>query len=86
MKLKGELTEPINLVEVAPTPPAHYRTVAGDLGKAMVWKFEVMDFALLPDDYKTADMVKIRKVVIAGASIPGVRAWKEETLRVTTGQ
>lgn len=83
MRLKGELTEPVNLVEVAPTQPAHYRTVAGDLGKTMVWRFEVVDFSLLPDDYKLPDMVKIRRVVIAGATIPGVHSWKEESLRVT---
>ena len=83
MQLKGELTEPVNLVEVSPPPPAHYRTIAGDLGKTLTWKFEVVDFALLPDDYKLPDLVKIRKVVIAGATIPGVRAWQEESLRVT---
>ena len=83
MQLKGELTESVNLVEVSPPPPAHYRTIAGDLGKTLTWKFEVMDFALLPDDYKLPDTVKIRKVVIAGATIPGVRVWQEESLRVT---
>ena len=84
MQLKGELTEPVNLVEVSPEPPAHYRTIAGDLGKTLTWRFEVVDFALLPDGYKVPDMVKIRKVVVAGATIPGVKAWQEESLRVTT--
>ena len=83
MQLKGELTESVNLVEVSPPPPAHYRTIAGDLGKTLTWKFEVVAFAILPDDYKLPDMVKIRKVVIAGATIPGVKAWQEESLRVT---
>ena len=50
----------------------------------MLWKFEVIDINLLPDDYKMADLVKIRRVVIAGAAIPGVRVWQEEALRVTT--
>jgi len=84
MQLRGELTEPVNLVEVAPEPVARYRTEVGTLGTVKTWKFEVMDFALLPDDYKVADLVKIRKVVTAGATIPGVRAWQEESLRVTT--
>jgi len=83
MRLTGELAEPVGLVEVTPEAPTRYRTEVGTLGKAMNWKFEVTDFALLPDDYKLPDMVKIRKGIIAGASIPGVRAWQEESLRVT---
>lgn len=84
MELKGEVTEPTQIIEVAPVIPAHYRTEMGTLGTAKIWKFEVVDFALLPNDYKVADMVKIRKVVAAGATIPGVKAWQDESLRITT--
>lgn len=84
MCLKGELTESVGLVEVAPKAPARYRTESGTLGKAMVWKFEVEDFGLLPNEYKVADMTKIRRIVTAGMAIPGVKAWQEESLRVTT--
>lgn len=84
MQLKGELTEPVGLLKVQDEAPARYRTDSGTLGTGKVWKFEVVDFSLLPNDYKVADIVKIRKVVIAGATIPGVRAWQEESLRVTT--
>lgn len=83
MELAGELSEPVNLVPVEPEAPVHYRASAGMIGTAKVWKFEVEDFAALPDDYKTPDMVRIRKVVTAGATIPGVKAWQEEQLRVT---
>lgn len=83
MELKGELTESVNLVEVVPENPDHYRAEAGMSGVANLWKFEVIDFELLPNQYKLPDMVKIRKVIIAGATIPGVRGWKEESLRVT---
>lgn len=83
MELKGELTEPVNLVEVSPAPVAHVKTEVGNLGTPKVWRFEVMDFAKLPDEYKQPDLVKIRKVIIAGVTIPGIRAWQEETLRVT---
>ena len=83
MQLKGELTESVGLVQVRDEEPARYRTDSGTLGKAMVWKFEVVDFSLLPNEYKLADMVKIRKVVTAEVSIPGVKAWQEESLRVT---
>ena len=77
----GEISEPVNLVEVVAPPPKHYRAEAGTLGTAEIWQFEVIDFSLLPDDYKLPDMVKIRKVVTAGATIPGVKAWQEETLK-----
>ena len=86
MMLKGELTESVNLVEARPEPPAHYRTIAGDLGKVLTWKFEVVDFGALPDDYKLPDLVKIRRVVTARATIPGVRAWQEDSLQVTPGR
>lgn len=83
-KLKGETTELIGLIMVAPAPRAQYQAEGGTLGKAKVWKFEVVDFSLLPNEYKEPDMAKIRKVVIAGIAIPGVKAWQEESLRVTT--
>ena len=83
MVLKGELTEPVGLVQVAEEAPARYRTETGTLGTAKTWRFEVEDFAALPDQYKEANMVMIRKVVQAGASIPGVRAWQEENIRIT---
>ena len=84
MELQGELSESVNLVEVPTLPPATVRTDLGTLGTSQIWKFEVVDFKVLPDDYKIPDMVKIRKVVTAGASIPGVKSWKEDALRVST--
>lgn len=83
MELKGELSEPVGLVQVAEEAPARYRTDAGTLGTVKTWHFEVTDFAALPDQYKLSNDSMIRKVVQAGASIPGVRAWQEEGLRVT---
>lgn len=83
MELKGELTEPVNLVEVSPAPVAHVKTEVGNLGTSKVWKFEVVDFAKLPDEYKQPDLVKIGKVVRAGVNVEGVRTWQEETLRIT---
>lgn len=83
MELKGELTESVGLVEVAPPPPAHIRTAVGMAGIVRTWQFEVVDFALLPDMYKLPDLPKIRKMVQAGGTIPGIRAWQEEQLRVT---
>jgi len=83
MRLKGELTESVQVVDVQPAPPKHYRSDFGTLGKVKAWKFEVIDFSLLPDQYKLPDMVKIRKVITAGVKIAGVKAWQEESIRVT---
>lgn len=79
----GEITIDTKPVAVPEAQPAHVRTDMGNLGTQKVWKFEVADFALLPDDYKVADLVKIGKVIRAGVSVPGVKAWQEETLRIT---
>lgn len=84
MELKGELTESVDLVETQPEQPNHYRSEAGTLGKATIWKFEVVDFALVPDEYKLPDATKIGKVVRAGLrSIPGIRIYSEDTLKIT---
>ena len=85
MELKGELTEEVGLVEVIESPPDRLETDLGDLGVATIWKFEVVDFALLPDRFKMENATLIGKVVRAGErEIPGVRIWSEKNLRVTT--
>lgn len=83
MRLKGELSESVNLVEVAPEAPKRVSTEMGTSGVAKVWKFEVIDFALLPDRFKMENATLIGKVVRAGErEIPGVKIWSEDTLRV----
>jgi hypothetical protein len=84
MELKGELAESINLVEVIPKIPTTVRTDWGSSSTTKIWKFEVIDFVLLPDRFKMENATLIGKVVRAGErSIPGVRIYSEETLRVT---
>ena len=84
MKLKGELTEPVSPVEVTPPSPDHYRSDIGTLGKTMIPKWEVEDFAKVPNEYKEIDATKVGKLVRAGLRIiPGIRIWEEESLRVT---
>lgn len=82
MELKGELTEPVALVEVRPQPSRVDRTEFSTGVVKKIWKFEVEDKANLPLEYLEPDLVKIRKVIMAGVSIPGVRAWQEDTLAV----
>ena len=84
MELKGELTESVKVVEVAPEAPTHYRTESGTLGKFMVRKWELVDFNLVPGEYKMLNEVLIGKLVRSGIkTIPGIRIYEEETLRIT---
>lgn len=83
MELKGEVTQPIEFVELVLAPPAHVHTDVGSLGTAKIRKFEVIDFDLLPKEYKMVDATKLGKVIRAGLdNIPGVRIWSEDTLRI----
>ena len=85
MELKGELSESVDLVEVVPEPAKRISTDMGTSGVAKIWKFEVIDFSLLPDRFKMENATLIGKVVRAGErEIPGVKIWSEDTLRVTT--
>lgn len=43
-----------------------------------VQKFEVMDMALLPKEYHLADEVAIRKAMLAGIKVEGVRYYTEQ--------
>lgn len=84
MELKGELTESVKVVEVAPEAPTHYRTEGGTLGKFMVRKWELVDFNLVPGEYKMLNEVLIGKLVRSGIKIiPGIRIYEEESLRIT---
>uniref|UniRef100_A0A6M3JT63 Uncharacterized protein n=1 Tax=viral metagenome TaxID=1070528 RepID=A0A6M3JT63_9ZZZZ len=87
MELKGELTQPVELVEERAEQPVRYRAEAATAGVAKIPKWELIDFALLPDRFKMENATLIGKVVRAGErEIPGVRIWLEESLRVTTPQ
>ena len=80
---QGEITVDLTPVPVPEAPVAHVRAEAGTLGTAKVWKFEVADFVQLPDEYKVPDLIKIGKVVRAGVNIPGVKAWQEDSIRIS---
>ena len=82
---EGVISEPVAIIEPAPLPPSTVRTEVGTLGTMKVTKWEVEDFAKVPDDYKIIDVAKVGRVVRAGIpSISGIRIWKEDTLKVST--
>lgn len=67
---------------IVPTLAPTIQKVAG-ISTKMVWKFEVIDEALIPREYLTPDLVKIGKVVRATGStlpIPGVKIYSEELI------
>ena len=84
MELNGEISPDTNTtpVEVPQAPAKVVRGALGSAGTAKVWKWQVEDFAKIPDQFKTTDDKKILKAVQGGQAIPGIKAWQEESLRV----
>lgn len=79
----GEITESVDLVEVDAEVPKRVSTDMGSTGQRMIPKWEEINFAEVPDEYKMLDSAKIGKVVRAGLrNIPGIRIWEEPTLVV----
>jgi hypothetical protein len=84
MRLKGELTESVNLVEVIEVQKK-VNTDMGSIGTMKVRKFEVEDITKVPAEYLKVDEVAIGKLVRAGIkSISGIRIWEEEVIKVST--
>ena len=84
MRLKGELSESVNLVEVAPEPAKSISTDMGTSGQRMIRKWELMDMSQVPEEYKMLDSARITKVVKAGIpSITGIRIYEEPIITVT---
>jgi len=87
MALKGELTESVDLVEVAPEAPKRVSTDMGTVGQRDNWKYEVIDFALVPDEYKMinpAVLTPAAKSYKDTRTIPGVRIFNEPIIAVRT--
>ena len=85
MRLKGELTEGVNEVEVEEAPKLT-RAALGTSGMVANWKFEVTDFAQLPDEYKVADAAMLNAIARKHHDqkpVPGVRFYSEKTLRIS---
>lgn len=69
---------------IAPAPVRQVTTDSGSTGIMKVRRWEVADFSLVPNEFKLIDAGKVTKLVKAGGSIPGIKVWEEETVRVTT--
>jgi len=65
--------------------PERVRAEAGMTSTTKVWKYQIIDFALLPDEYKVADTALLNATVKKNhdtKQIPGVRIFAEDSLRV----
>ena len=83
MELKGELTESVNLVEVAPEISKRVSTDIGTSGMREIWHYEVLDFAQLSDDYKVADTAMLNAVAKKHHDqkiVPGIRFYCENII------
>lgn len=72
-------------VELQKPVPEHTRTGLGTQGFQKVHKWEVVDKSQVPLDYLTVDGAKIMAVVKSSKgtiSIPGIRIWTDEVVRI----
>lgn len=83
--LNGREVEPVELVEVSPEAPKRVSTEMGTTGMTDHWKYEVIDFALLPDEYKVVDSSLLTAVARKHHDqkpVPGVRFYNEPYIAV----
>lgn len=62
------------------TPKKNVTTATGAAQFRMVKEVEVEDETKVPREYMLLDMVKIRKVALAGVAIPGVRVFEKKVV------
>jgi len=87
MELKGELTESVGLVEVMPEIAKRTVTELGTVGMRDSWTYEVINFALLPNEYKVADTAMLNTIAKKYHDlkpIPGVRFFNKPILAGNT--
>lgn len=85
MRLKGELTEPVGLVEVSAEPPKKVSTAMGTSGMVDHWKYEVVAPLVVPREYlmvDTAMLSAIAKRHHDQKQVPGVRFYNEPIIAV----
>ncbi len=83
MALKGELTEPVAMVEVH-EPVKTYRSGFTTMSTRANWKWELEDLKKVPLEYLMIDSSKVGRVVKAGTrNIPGVRIYSDQGISVS---
>ena len=81
----GEITIDLTPIEKPELVPDRIRTVMGSSGQRDNWKWEVIDFKLVPDDYKIINAGVLTPMVKASKGrvpIPGIRIYNEPIIAV----
>jgi len=85
----GEHTQELETIVAPPEAPRIIRTDMGTVSGRTIWKAEVVDFALLPDEYKLPNEQLLRSFANSTKGtreIPGVRIFSESGLTVRAKQ
>ena len=83
----GEHTQELGTAQAPPPVPERTRTDLGTLGGRANWKARVVDFALLPDDYKLPNESKLNshaRSTKGERPIPGVEFYDDHVVTVRT--
>jgi len=84
MRLNGELTESVNLVDVQPEAPKKVSTDMGSTGQRANWKYEVVDLDAIPREYMMPDSVLLNstaKKYHDTKAVSGVRFYNEPIIQ-----
>lgn len=82
-KEKKEIKKEEFVLEEAKEEKETVKTDTGTLSTKKVWKFEIVDVKLVPNNYKVIDEKLIRTVVRNGSrEIPGVRIYLDEQINI----
>jgi hypothetical protein len=87
MKLTGEHTQNLGTVVQAEAVPNHVRTDLGTLGGRDNWKARVVDFKLLPDEYKLPNekvLNALAKSTKGTSKVPGVEFFNDRGVMLRT--
>lgn len=83
--LNGKKVEPVELIEVTPETPTTTKTDMGATGQTDHWKYEVVDFAKVPDAYKMIDNAQLNAIAKrhhGQKEVSGVRFFNEPYIAV----
>ena len=79
----GEITIDLTPIEKPEAVPDRVRSEMGSSGQRDNWTFAVVDFALVPDEYKILDSSKVGKLVRAGMrNIPGLDIFNKPSIAI----
>ena len=81
--LNGDVSEPVELIKFDEPLPKRVTTDTGEVGTRSIRKWEVVNKAEVPEDYKEINNGMVTRAVKAGiGAIPGIRIYDEDTLTV----